>query len=272
MNEQIPEIKKKKNFKSEFIWFGLLGFIILLIVASFALRGSEYFSVRYIRDANIFFPLITVSSLLDSVNPCAFSVLLLTIAFLLNIGRSRAHILKVGGLYIFGIFLVYILIGFGILGVLNVFNIPRLMSRAGATILMVFGLISILGVIFPRFPIKLGIPKRAHARLATFIEKASYPAGFILGVLVGLFEFPCTGGPYLFVLGLLHDRGSFWSGFLYLLWYNLVFVLPLVVMLFLAANKFALEKLTTWRKESAHSMKIWGALAMILLGVFIFLF
>lgn len=270
MNES--KIEKTKKFKSEFIWFGLLGFIILLIVASFAFRGSQYFSVEQIKDTEIFFPLITISSLLDSVNPCAFSVLLLTIAFLLNIGRSRAHILKVGGLYVFGIFLVYILIGLGILGVLDIFNTPRLMSKAGATILILFGGINILGVIFPHFPIKLGIPKSAHARLASVIEKASYPAGFILGVLVGLFEFPCTGGPYLFVLGLLHDQGSFWSGFLYLLWYNLVFIFPLVVMLFLAANKFALEKLTTWRKESAHGIKVWGSIAMIVLGIFIFLF
>ncbi len=264
--------KKIKKFRSEFIWFGLLGLIVLLIVASFILKGSNYLSVTHIKDTNLFFPLITISSLLDSVNPCAFSVLLLTIAFLFNIGRSRGHILKVGGLYILGIFLTYILIGYGVLSVLNVFSIPRLMSKVGATIIILFGIINLLGGIFPRFPIKLGIPKSAHGRLAVFIEKASYPAGLILGVLVGLFEFPCTGGPYLFVLGLLHDQGSFWSGFWYLLWYNFVFVSPLIIMLFLAANNFALEKLSTWRKESAHNMKIWGALAMILLGVFIFLF
>jgi len=270
MNELKGE--KTQKFKSEFIWFGLLGVILVLIVASFVLKNSSYLSVTHIKDTNIFLPLITVSSLLDSVNPCAFSVLLLTIAFLFNVGRSRAHILKVGGLYIFGIFLTYILIGYGVLSVLTVFNIPRLMSKVGAAIIILFGVINLLGGIFPRFPIKLGIPKSAHDRLAVFIQKASYPAGLILGVLVGLFEFPCTGGPYLFVLGLLHDQGSFWSGFWYLLWYNFVFVSPLVIMLFLAANNFALEKLTAWRKESAHNMKIWGALAMILLGVFIFLF
>jgi cytochrome c biogenesis protein CcdA len=268
--EKIQE--KKKKLKSELIWFGLLGFIVIIIFTSFALRGSEYFSIQNIKNTSVFFPLITISSLLDSVNPCAFSVLLLTIAFLLNVGRTRMHILKVGGLYILGIFLVYILIGLGILSVLDIFNIPRLMSKAGATILILFGALSIIGAIFPRFPIKLGIPKSAHGKLATFIERASYPAGLILGILVGLFEFPCTGGPYLFVLGLLHDQGSFWSGFLYLLWYNLIFVSPLIVMLFLAANEFALEKLKEWRKKSSHIMKIWGALAMILLGIFIFLF
>jgi len=107
--EKIQE--KKKKLKSELIWFGLLGFIVIIIFTSFALRGSEYFSIQNIKNTSVFFPLITISSLLDSVNPCAFSVLLLTIAFLLNVGRTRMHILKVGGLYILCIFLVYILIG-----------------------------------------------------------------------------------------------------------------------------------------------------------------
>ena len=39
----------------------------------------------------------------------------------------------------------------------------------------------------------------------------------ILGALVALFEFPCTGGPYLFVLTLLHDYANFWKGFWYLI-------------------------------------------------------
>src|SRR3989338_3660240 len=60
-------------------------------------------------------PLVAVAALLDSVNPCAFSVLLVTIAFLLNIGKARSQIFAIGGTYILGIFAVYILIGLGIL-------------------------------------------------------------------------------------------------------------------------------------------------------------
>src|SRR3989344_4003599 len=81
-------------------------------------------------------PLVGVSALLDSINPCAFSILLLTIAFLFSIGRLRSSILKIGGLYILGIFLVYMLIGLGILQTLHLFNTPHFMAKVGAGLLV----------------------------------------------------------------------------------------------------------------------------------------
>src|SRR3990167_3046130 len=56
-------------------------------------------------------PLIGISALIDSINPCAFSILILTIAFLFSIGQLRTRVIQIGGIYIFGIFLSYILIG-----------------------------------------------------------------------------------------------------------------------------------------------------------------
>src|SRR5574341_429454 len=53
-------------------------------------------------------PLIAVAALIDSVNPCAFSILLVTIAFLFSLGRLRSSVLAIGGLYIAGVFAVYL--------------------------------------------------------------------------------------------------------------------------------------------------------------------
>ena len=74
-------------------------------------------------------PLVIISSLIDSINPCAFSILFLTIAFLFNLGRNRREIFKIGGVYILGIFVVYLLIGLGILQTLHLFNIPHFMAK-----------------------------------------------------------------------------------------------------------------------------------------------
>src|SRR3989344_5019865 len=67
-------------------------------------------------------PLVLFSSLLDSVHPCSFSILLITIAFLFSMQMSRKKILVVGGLYIVGIFVAYFLIGLGLLKVLHLFG------------------------------------------------------------------------------------------------------------------------------------------------------
>jgi len=56
-------------------------------------------------------PLVGVAALIDSINPCAFSILLLTIAFLMSIGKVRSSVLAIGSAYILGIFVVYLVIG-----------------------------------------------------------------------------------------------------------------------------------------------------------------
>lgn len=216
-------------------------------------------------------PLVGAAALIDSVNPCAFSVLLLTIAFLLSMGKMRSNIIKIGGLYVLGIFVVYMLIGLGLLQVLHIFDTPHFMGRLGAGLLIVLGAINIIGEYFPSFPIKLRIPHAAHGEMATLMKKASLPAAFGLGALVGLCEFPCTGGPYLMVLGLLHDNATYLSGVGYLLLYNLIFILPLAVILLVASDSSLLEKVKEWKKEENRHMRIWGSIAMIILGLIIFI-
>lgn len=216
-------------------------------------------------------PLILVSALIDSINPCAFSILLLTIAFLLSIGKLREKILLIGGAYILGIFVVYVLIGLGILQVLQIFSIPNFMGKLGAWLLIILGAINLINEFFPKFPIKLRIPHAAHHSMATMMEKASAPVAFLLGAFVGLCEFPCTGGPYLMVLGLLHDQGTYVKGLGYLLLYNLVFVLPLVVILFAASDRKLLEKVQSWQNREDKMLRFWSGIAMILLGFLILL-
>lgn len=217
-------------------------------------------------------PLVFVAALLDSINPCAFSILLLTIAFLLSLGRLRTDIVKIGAAYIFGIFLVYLLIGLGLVQTLHLFNTPHFMARVGALLLLLMGGLNLVNHYFPTFPLKLQIPAAAHPPMAKLMKKGSLPAIFLLGALVGLCEFPCTGGPYLLVLGLLHDQATYWRGFLYLIFYNLVFIAPLVLLLLLASEKTLLDKIDHWRKTETSQMRIFSGLAMIVLGLLILSF
>ena len=246
---------------------------IVVVGAIFLLYSGVFnFHAPDIRTYKGWMPaLIAIAALVDSVNPCAFSVLFLTVTFLFGLGKSRKRILEAGFLYIFGIFLTYVLIGLGVLRVLSFFNIPNFMSRIGASAIILFGVVGLINEFFPNFPIKLKIPSFAYGEIAVFIEKATLPAAFILGFLVGLFEFPCTGGPYLFVLGLLHDQNDFFRGLMYLLFYNLIFVSPLFVILFVSANKKVLNSVDAIRRSETKQARIWLALIMILLGALIFM-
>lgn len=259
-----------KNKKSLLITFAF-ALIIFAIIVFFRHNEGTKILWEWSDEGRWLLPLVAISALLDSINPCAFSVLLLTIAFLLSIGRLRSNILKIGGFYILGLFVIYLGIGLGILQALHLFNTPNFMAKVGATLLIALGAINIVNEFFPSFPIKLRIPQKAHPKIAALMEKASLPTAFLLGGLVGLCEFPCTGGPYLLVLGLLHDKATFLKGLAYLVFYNLLFVLPLVIILLIAGNESLVEKVNQWRKEKTRAMKLYSGLAMIGLGIFIFL-
>jgi len=246
-------------------------FFILIAIAFFLIAGVLILKSQDLSNGGKWlFPLVTAGALVDSINPCAFSVLLLTIGFLFSLGQNRSSVLKIGSAYIFGLGLVYVLIGLGILGTLHIFNTPHFMAKVAAIILIAFGLIELINNFFPAFPIKLKIPDFAHKKMAQLMVKASLLSAFLFGMLVGVCEFPCTGGPYLMVLGLLHDNATYFQGFIYLVYYNLLFVLPLAIILLVASNQTLLEKAKEWRKREGGGMRFVSGLVMILLGIVIF--
>jgi cytochrome c biogenesis protein CcdA len=220
--------------------------------------------------AHGFLPVIMVSALIDSINPCAISVLFLTVTFLFSLGKNRRFVLLSGGVYILAIAIVYTLIGLGALQALSFFAVPNMMAKIGASILLLYSVIGLINEFFPNFPIKLKIPESTHATIAKVIEKGSIPAFFILGGLVALFEFPCTGGPYLFVLTLLHDYATFWKGFWYLIMYNFVFVLPLILILVFATNKIMIEKIDRLRRLETKKARVVLLLILVAFGILIF--
>ncbi len=256
------------------LWILVAGTVLLFgLVSLFRLENIGTTALWNLSDhGRWLLPLIGVAALIDSINPCAFSILLLTIAFLLSIGKLRSSVLSIGSAYIFGIFIIYLLIGLGLLQTLHIFDTPHFMAKVGATLLVALGLINIVNEVFPKFPLRLAIPHVAHRRIAVLMEKASVPTAVVLGGLVGLCEFPCTGGPYLMVLGLLHDHATYYTGVGYLLVYNLIFVLPLVLILLVASDKGLLNKVQAWQQSERKSMRWGGGLAMILLGAVVFAF
>lgn len=254
-----------------FIVFVVLAVVLSAFILFFRFSSSGTEILWNLSDGGKWMlPLVGIAALIDSINPCAFSILLLTIAFLFGLGQMRSGILRIGGSYILGVFVIYVLIGLGILQALHLFNTPHFMAKVGASLLIAFGVINIISEFFPSFPLKLRVPHAAHHKMAQLMERASMPTAFFLGALVGLCEFPCTGGPYLMVLGLLHDSATYLRGLGYLLLYNLIFVLPLVIILLIASEEKLLARVRAWQREERKNMRLWGGIAMVVLGVLIF--
>lgn len=217
-------------------------------------------------------PVVLVSGFLDGINPCAFAVLLFFIAFLFSLKRSRGSIWKMGLVYIGAIYLAYFLIGLGITKALLFANAPHFMAELGAWLVIILGAINLLGMLFPSFPIKLKIHTASKATLQNWMHKATLPAAFVLGFLVGLCTFPCSGGIYVAIIGLLAAQTTYFTGLGFLILYNIMFVAPLFIILALSSNKYAVDKLAKLEQAESKTMKLLSALVMIALGVVILVF
>src|SRR5574341_651318 len=90
-------------------------------------------------------PLVIIAGLVDGFNPCAFAVLLLFITFTMGMLQMRTNyryeLMKVGSIYISGIFVTYVLIGLGILSAISFFSATHAVGKAAAFISMLLGVV-----------------------------------------------------------------------------------------------------------------------------------
>lgn len=218
------------------------------------------------------FAIVSTSAFLDGINPCAISVLLFFVAFLFSIKSTKKQIWKMGIVYIFAIYLAYLLIGLGLAQAIVISGAPHLMAYVGAYLVIALGIIQLISIAFPSFPIKLRIPVNTKATVSRWLHKGTLPAAFVGGFVVGLCTFPCSGGIYVAIIGMLSSSQSYSAGLLWMLFYNLVFVLPLIILLVLAANPKSTGKLQKWERSNAKGSKIIIGLTMLALGAIILLF
>ncbi|MEK7673875.1 MAG: cytochrome c biogenesis protein CcdA [Patescibacteria group bacterium] len=251
-------------------------FVLFIIAAGILIKSTDFnFDISRIstQSALIVFAIVTISGIIDSINPCAISVLFISISFLIGLGYQRKKIIAFGLLYILGIYLSYFFIGIGIFKTLGAIGVPtNLILKFFAFVLILLGANELIKHINPKKSVKLQISNFIKPTLAKLTQRASLPAIFFLGVLVGIFEFPCTGGPYLFVLSLLQAKGTLITGILYLLYYNFLFVLPLLIILYFVYKIEDLQKIQQKSQTLQKYSKLFTPVILIILGILMLIF
>lgn len=210
-------------------------------------------------------PAIVGAAVIDSINPCAFAVLIFLLGYLSLIGSPK-RILRIGLIYIFVVFITYFLAGLGILQFFTSFNLAPIISKIAAILLIILGLINLKDFFWYGKGISLAIPESKKPLLEKYIHRVSIPGAIVLGFLVAVFELPCTGGIYLGVLCLIAEKCTRWQGIFYLLLYNLIFVLPLLVILALIYLGSSSSKIETWRIKYRRWMKLLAGLFLVIFG------
>ena len=213
---------------------------------------------------------VVVAALVDSINPCAISVMIFLLIFLTSLGDKK-RVLIVGLVYIATVYAVYFMAGIGLLTFLQSTAMTRYVYYGAAAIAIVFGLLNMKDFFLKRDQPTLAISESKKPLIKKYIEKASVPGAVVLGAMVSLFELPCTGGIYLAILSLLGDTMTFSEGTPWLALYNLIFVLPLGIVLAVIFKGVSADKANEWRLQNRSYLRLMIGLVMLVLGAMMLL-
>lgn len=210
--------------------------------------------------------LVLGSAAIDSINPCAIGVLILMISLILSGRHAMSKMLFLGGLYIFSIFITYLLAGLGLLFFLG--SIPlfvtEYISITVGSIIVLLGLIEIKDYFWYGRWFSLGIPAVFAKKIHNVAKNLTIPGVLLTGAFVAGVELPCTGAPYLAIITILSTNFNL-EAFVMLVLYNIVFVLPLIVILLLVAGGTKLPAVKMWKQESRGIMRL--AIGLLLVGL-----
>lgn len=222
-------------------------------------------------------PTVIIAGAVDGINPCAFTVLLLFITALLttlkageqNITATRARLVGMGSIYICAVFLTYLTLGVGLLKAADFFTRQHLPARLGALVAILIGLWMIKDYFLPGWGWKLQAPGKVGEVARQAAQKATVPALVLGGFLIGLCTVPCSGAVYLGVLSLLALQPTAMLGFAYLLLYNVIFIMPLVVILILASARPTLSRLAHWNLHHKEWVRLALGSGVVVMGLII---
>ncbi len=222
-------------------------------------------------------PAVIVAAAVDGINPCAFTVLLLFITAMLatmqageqSLGAIRTRMLSLGGIYIAAVFLTYLALGVGLLKAVDFFTRQHMPARIGALVAILFGLWMLKDFFLPDLGWRLQAPGQVSITARQMAKKATIPALVTGGFLIGLCTVPCSGAVYLAVLSLLALQPSALLGYSYLVLYNLIFILPLAIILIAASARPTLNRLAHWNLHHKEWVRLALGGGVVVMGLLI---
>ncbi|UCE28761.1 MAG: right-handed parallel beta-helix repeat-containing protein [Candidatus Bathyarchaeota archaeon] len=212
---------------------------------------------------------LTVAALVDAINPCSIALLVFLIGARILVSNQRRRALKVGLSFCLSVFIAYFLFGLGLLTVVQVSGFSGIFSLLVGLVALVSGIFYLKDVFWHgRGGFVMEVPRSLKPLLMKMLKGVTNPFGaFVMGFVVCLFEVPCTGGPYLFILGLMADSATKIQAIPLLLYYNFIFVLPLsIICLLLYSNLFSIHRIREWNEKNKRLLRLAGGFTMIALG------
>jgi thiol-disulfide isomerase/thioredoxin len=236
---------------------------------------------------------ILLAGLIEGMNPCALATLVFFISYLTMVGRKRKEIFWVG-LGFSGIgFVTHLFLGLGILSFIRHLSFLPLFAQIVYFITFVFALLLGIFSLYDYVQLKKERPSKMKLQVPDFLKKRIHQiirvrsddletnkgntsirfllAAVVIGFIVTLLQSTCTSQVYLptilFVTNIPSLRGS---AVLYVILYNFIYILPLLVIFGIVYWGVTSEQLSFFLQKRVSTIKLltsafFFALAVILL-------
>lgn len=214
---------------------------------------------------------VIITALVDSVNPCAIGVMLLLVTYLMKMRSDRGRMLVVGSIHIAAVYIAYFFAGIGLLFSIQKLDLAEPVAVFVGFLVILAGILEIKDFFWYGQGITLAIPARYAGTIKKWARKGTIPAVTVLGFMVAAVELPCTGGPYLAITALLAKDFNM-KALYYLLLYNLIFVMPLIIILVVSYFGASVNKMKKWKMKYRKYMRLAAGITLIVLGVLLVLY
>lgn len=222
-------------------------------------------------------PMLTlVLAGMDAFNPCAFFVLLFLLSMLVHM-RDRRMMLMVGGVFVAVSGLVYFAFMAAWLNLFLVFGEIRLVTLAAGFVAVTIALINIKDYVWFRRGVSLTLSEAQKQKLArrssALLNYSSVPAlllsTVLLATVANTYELLCTAGfPMVYTRILTLNGLSATSHYLYLALYNVIYVIPLLLIVMLFVATLGSRRL---KESEGRILKLLSGLMMLALGLLLLL-
>ncbi|MCX7005210.1 MAG: hypothetical protein NTV22_18325 [bacterium] len=209
--------------------------------------------------------LVMLSGLIDGINPCAISTLVFFMSALMVANIRGRALLVMGAAFCAASFATYFALGFGLLRILHSLRafaaVQRGIELGMLAVLAVFALLSFRDAWrYARhanpnevsMQLSARMKERIHAVMRRGVRYHSLLlGGIVIGCLVTALESVCTGQVYVPTLVmLLKSQAGNLRAWLYLLLYNTMFILPLVLVFVLVYRGLNMQRLLAWSRRN----------------------
>ncbi|MHC4986023.1 MAG: hypothetical protein ACYTFO_07700 [Planctomycetota bacterium] len=216
------------------------------------------------------------------MNPCAFTTIVFLLSMLAFLGKGRRELAIVGVSFTAAIFVTYLLLGIGLLAAIKTFAVTRGISLVLTYVVaaLTFVLAGWCFVDAFRFARSGQVPKgalgmpaavkqRVHKVIRTGLKTPSLILGSLgVGFLVAILESICTGQVYLpTILFVFRTTDRRLEALGYLTLYNVMFILPLVVLVALSYWGVGSQRLGAVMRKRLGTVKVLLGVLFVALGV-----